>query len=172
MKRFIVLIALVAGIPIGGFLVGSYIQADYENQWKTVVAKEAGQKGLEAVRTGQLSLATICSDPEGGLESACQTYRNVALLQNASIIALLAGLGLLLIIFLGARLAASNRSLLLTLFSPGIKAVMIALFACDVPAVSLAVSASAVNTNAKTIKSTKLSALFIFCLLIFSISAY
>jgi Zn-dependent protease with chaperone function len=128
MKRILLLIALVAGIPVGGYLAGIYVEGDFQKQWADLIAKEFGDKGIAAVESGQLSLERFCAEPEAATESACQTYSHVQLLQDASILALVAGLGLLLAIFLGARIASSNRSLLLTVFSPGIKAVLLALF--------------------------------------------
>ena len=128
MKRFLLLIALVAAIPIGGYLVGIYVESDFKKQWANLIAKEFGEKGLDALKTGQLSLERVCGEPQAATESICQTYGYVQLLQNASILAFVAGLALLLAIFLGARLASSNRTLLLTVFSPGIKAVLLALF--------------------------------------------
>ena len=128
MKRILLLIALVTAIPVGGFLAGIYVASDFQKQWANLIAKEYGEKGLAALKTGQLSLERFCGDPQAATESACQTYGYVQLLQNASVLAFIAGLALLLAIFLGARLASSNRTLLLTVFSPGIKAVLLALF--------------------------------------------
>lgn len=128
MKRFLLLIALVTAIPIGGFLVGIYVESDIKKQWANLIAKELGETGLDALKTGQLSLEQFCGEPQTATESVCQTYGYVQLLQNASILAFFAGLALLLAIFLGAHLASSNRTLLLTVFSPGIKAVLLALF--------------------------------------------
>jgi Zn-dependent protease with chaperone function len=129
MKRILLLIALVAAIPVGGYLAGVYVESDFEKQWAELVAKELGDKGIEAVKTGLLSLNRFCSDPQAAAESACQTYANVRLLKNSSVLALIAGLGLLLVIFLGARVASSSRILLLNVFAPGIKFVLLALFA-------------------------------------------
>jgi len=127
MKRILLLIALVAAIPVGGFLVGIYVESDFQKQWANLIAKEYGVMGLAALKTGQLSLDRFCT-AEAATWSVCQTYGHVQLLQNASVFALIAGLALLLAIFLGARLASSNRTLLLTVFSPGIKVVLLALF--------------------------------------------
>jgi len=128
MKRILFLIGLVAVIPICGYLVGAYIEYDYQKQWSALVAKELGSKGLEAVESGQLTLQRFCGEPETANEAACQTYRNVILLQKGSVVALLAGLALLLAIFLAARFSSSSRTLLVNVFSPGIKFVLVILF--------------------------------------------
>lgn len=128
MKRILLLIGLVAVIPICGYLVSVYVEYDYQKQWSNLVAKEFGEKGLEAVASGRLTLQRFCADPEVANEAACQTYKSVLLLRNASIVALVAGLALLLVIFLAARLSAASRVLLVNVFSPGIKAVLVILF--------------------------------------------
>ena len=128
MKRILLLIGLVAVIPICGYLIGSYLVYDYEKEWSNLLAKEYGSKGIEAVASGQLTLQRFC-ETEGANQAACQTYKSVLLLQNASVVALLTGLALLLTIFLAARLAASSRVLLVNVFSPGIKVVLLVLFA-------------------------------------------
>src|SRR5574341_1510845 len=120
MKRILMLISFVTAIPLGGYLAGAYVKSDFNEQWARLVAKELGDKGLEAVKSGRFSLERFCSDPQAAIESSCQTYNSVLLLQNASALALIAGLGLLLAIFLGARFASSSRLLLLHIFSPGI----------------------------------------------------
>lgn len=128
MKRILLLIGLVTVIPICGYLVSVYVEYDYQKQWSNLVAKEFGEKGLEAIASGQLTLQRFCADPEVANEAACQTYKNVLLLRSASIVALVAGLALLLVIFLAARLSATSRALLVNVFSPGIKAVLVILF--------------------------------------------
>lgn len=128
MKRMLLLILLVAGIPVGGYLAGLYVESDFQKQWSDAVAKQLGDKGIDAIQTGQLTLERFCAAPEVATKSACQTFSNAQLLQSISVCAIVAGLALLLTIFLGARLASLNRSLLLAVFSPGIKAVLFALF--------------------------------------------
>lgn len=128
MKRILVLIGLVAIIPICGYLIGAYIEYDYQKQWSDLLAKELGSKELGAVESGQLTLQRFCGEPETVNEAACQTYRNVILLQNASVVALITGLALLLAIFLAARFSSSSRILLVNVFSPGIKIVLFILF--------------------------------------------
>lgn len=128
MKQKLILIALIGVIPFVGYLVGLYVQSDFEGQWLKVVQKELGAKGEAAVKSGQLSLNWYCATPGGSKEGACDTYHNVLLLQDASIWALIAGFTLLIAIFAAARFASANRNLLVALFSPGIKLVLFVLF--------------------------------------------
>ncbi len=128
MKQKLILIALIGVIPFVGYLVGLYVQSDFEGQWFRLVQKELGAKGEAAVKSGQLSLNWFCATPDGMSESACDTYHNVLLLQNASIWALVIGFALLIVIYAAARLASANRNLLVALFSPGIKLVLLVLF--------------------------------------------
>lgn len=128
MKQKLILIALIGVIPFVGYLVGLYVQSDFEGQWFRLVQKELGAKGEAAVKSGQLSLNWFCATPDGMKESACDTYHNVLLLQNASIGALVTGFALLILIYAAARIASANRNLLVALFSPGIKLVLFVLF--------------------------------------------
>jgi Zn-dependent protease with chaperone function len=127
-KRFLLLIALIAAVPLGGYLAGAYAKSDFQKQWAELVVKQFGDRAITALEAGQLTLERFCSDPQVATESACRTYSDVQLLQQASLVSIAAGLSLLLVIFLGARVASSSRSLLLTVFSPGMKAVLLALF--------------------------------------------
>ena len=128
MKQKLILIALIVVIPLVGYLVGLYVQSYFEGQWLRLVQKELGAKGEAALRSGHLSLNRFCATSEGLKEGACDTFHKVLLLQDASIWALVAGFALLIVIYAAARLASTNRNLLVALFSPGIKLVLLVLF--------------------------------------------
>lgn len=128
MRQKIILFALVGAIPVLGYLIGLYIQSDYEAQWLTVVRKELGSEGVAAVSSGLLSLQRFCNNPKAANESACTDYHSVLLLQYASVGAFIVGFGLLAAIYAAARVAASNRNLLVSLFAPGIKIILLVLF--------------------------------------------
>ena len=128
MKRLLILIGLVAVIPICGYLIGSYIINDYDNQFINLVSKELGSKGTDAITSGRLSLQQLCESKDDALNDYCVRYNNVQVLQKASLAALLTGLALLLIIFLAARICAFSRVLLVNIFSSGIKVVLLTLF--------------------------------------------
>lgn len=128
MKRFLMLIALVGILPLAGYFAGVYVEADYDKQWLELVKKEIGPEAIAIVKTGQLSLKQFCENPKVSKEDACRTYQNVQLLKIVSVYTLIVGLTLLLLIYIAARLASSNRTLLLHLFSPGINAVLFTLF--------------------------------------------
>lgn len=125
----LLLAALIGIIPFVGYLVGSYVRWDFEGQWLEVVQRNLGAKGEAAVRSGEFTLNGYCASPDGSTESACSTYHNVLLLQDASIWALVVGTALIVTIIAAARFASRNRNLLVTLFSPGIKLVLFVLFA-------------------------------------------
>lgn len=129
MKRTMAVIALIGMIPLAGWLVGFFVQSKLDGQWAEVVHRELGEKGVTAVKSGQLSLKRYCSTADGLQESACDTYNHVLALQQTSVIAALVGVALLLVIFAAARLASSNRNLLVALFAPGLKLVLFVLFA-------------------------------------------
>jgi Zn-dependent protease with chaperone function len=129
MKNFLLLIVFIGAIPVGGYIAGTYVELDLQNQWAEFIIKEFGSNGLEAIKTGQLSIERFCAEPDAAGSSLCQTYSYVRLLKSTSVVVLMAGLGLLFTIFLGVRIASSSRSLLFNLFSPGIKIVLLGLFA-------------------------------------------
>jgi Zn-dependent protease with chaperone function len=128
MKRIIILISLVSVIPVCGYLIGSYIEYDFRTQWIALVGKELGDKGIAEIKSGRLALEIYCDDPESVNDKACQTFKNIILLKDASAFALFAGLALVLTIFLAARLSASSRELLYRIFTPGVKISLIILF--------------------------------------------
>lgn len=129
MRRTVAVIALIGMIPLAGWLVGSFMQWRLDRQWAEVVHRELGESGSAAVKSGRLTLKWYCSTPDGLQEGACGTYSSVLFLQRASFVAALTGLALLLAIVIAARLASSNRNLLVTLFAPGLKLVLFVLFA-------------------------------------------
>lgn len=129
MKKKLGLLVLIAMIPLAGYFIALFVQSRFEAQWLNVVQRDLGARGEAAVKSGQLSLDRYCASSEGSRESACQTYQNVQLLQNASVASLIVGFGLLVAIVVAARLASANRGLLVALFSPGIKVVLFVLFA-------------------------------------------
>jgi len=129
MRRTVAVIALIGMIPLAGWLVGSFIQWKFDREWAQAVHRELGEKGLDAVRAGRLTLSWYCSTPDGRQEGACGTYSSVLVLQKASFVTAVVGLALLLVIVMAARLASSNRNLLVTLFAPGLKLVLFVLFA-------------------------------------------
>ena len=123
------LFALIAMIPVLGFAVGRYVEWKHENAWLSHVQRQLGERGAEAVRSGQLTLARYCASGEGQGDEACGTYDNIQLLQSVSIWSLVVGFGLLIAIVVAARLASKDRDLLVTLFSPGVSFVLAVLAA-------------------------------------------
>lgn len=128
MKRLIALVCMIAVIPVVGILISMYVKHDFENQFATAVIRQFGEKGAAAIRDGQATLANYCASPDGIDEAVCGTYAQVSLLGSISTVALGVGFALLIGIYLAARVAASNRRVLLAVFSPGIKVVLVVLF--------------------------------------------
>lgn len=128
MKQLAQLIAFVVAIPLFGMAVGGYIRSDFQKEWLRVVTKEAGEKGVAAVRDGSLSLDAVCKKADSGMRSACDTYENVSLLLAAGFWCLLVGLSLIAGIYLAARLVGANRALLVAVFSPGLRFILLILF--------------------------------------------
>lgn len=129
MKRKFVLIALIGLIPLVGYVIALVVQSRFDAQWLKVVQRDLGARGEAAVKSGELSLNWYCASPEGLSESGCHTLQNVLLLRDASVAALIVGFALLAAIVVAARLASANRGLLVAVFAPGIKLVLLVLFA-------------------------------------------
>jgi len=128
MKRLIALVCMVAVIPVVGILISMYVKHDFENQFEAAVIRQFGEKGAAAIRDGQATLANYCASPDGIDEAVCGTYAQVGLLGSISTVALGVGFALLIGIYLAAKVAATNRRVLLAVFSPGTKVVLVVLF--------------------------------------------
>lgn len=113
MARILRLIILVAAIPLAGWLVSTYIDNTLQDRWVHV--------------EGKVTFQEYCGTVPGSRSALCQGHRSVQLLQKASIGALGVGLGLLIFIFIAARIASANRSVLLFSFSPAMKFVLLVL---------------------------------------------
>ena len=136
MRRLIALVCMVGVIPVLGVLISMYIKHDFENQFEAAVIRQFGEKGAAAIRDGQASVANYCASRDGIDEAGCGTYAQVGLLGSISTVALGAGFALLIGIYVAARVAASNRRVLLAVFSPGIKVVLVVLFGLIITPVS------------------------------------
>ncbi len=129
MKRLIFVVIVVAAIPLGAWLAGTGVESHFRKQWSKQVEKQFGAQGLAAIASGKLSLDRFCSESRTSGEAVCRTFKNVLMLKTASLCAFLAGIALVIGISLAARFASFNRTLLLNIFTPGMKIVLVVLFA-------------------------------------------
>jgi len=74
----------MAAISICGYLVRIYGGYDFQKQWLNLIATQFGNKGLEAVASGRLTLRHFCEEPGVAGEAACQKFELVLLLQNST----------------------------------------------------------------------------------------
>src|SRR4051794_25910569 len=130
MKRLIGLILLLAAIPICGYLASMFVHWTYETQWVEAFERHADPGDAAKARAmAPAALRSYCSSPDELNQDVCSTYHNAGWLRTISIAVLIAGFALLASIWLAAKLAANDRNLLLKTFAPGMKAVLIVLFA-------------------------------------------
>ena len=129
MKRFIGLVLLLAAIPICGYLSSWFVTAHYETQWTEAVERSAASDVDKLRNATPGALQSYCDSADEENRDACATYEHATLLRIASVVMLVAGFALLAAIFVAARLAARNRDLLLSIFAPGMRIVLIVLFA-------------------------------------------
>lgn len=128
MKQFFALILFVAGIPVFGLAVGGYIRYDYQKQWLSLATEKFGEKSAALTKHGGLSLDAVCQKPDPYTRRMCRNFNHVSLLFDSSFWCLIVGLSLIGGIYLAAKLAGSNRALLVTVFSPGLRLVLLILF--------------------------------------------
>jgi Zn-dependent protease with chaperone function len=130
MKRLIGLILLLAAIPVGGYLSGAFATWKFERDWAEAVTRYNDRDSVERAKAlAPAAVRAYCEAPDERDNDACAVYANAGWLRTASVAVFAAGFTLLAAIFLAARLAAHSRKLLLRLFAPGTKAVLIILFA-------------------------------------------
>jgi Zn-dependent protease with chaperone function len=130
MKRLIGLILLLAAIPICGYLSGMFVTSQLEGQWVDAVERYNDHSNAAAARAiAPTALRSYCDSPDQRDDEACAAYTNAGWLRTASIAVLIAGFALLAAIYAAAKFASRDRNLLLKTFAPGMKAVLIVLFA-------------------------------------------
>lgn len=129
MRQLAVLIAFVAAIPVVGLAVSGYIRHDFEKGFREAVVQHHGEKGAAAIASGQLTVSSFCAQAPAEARKSCDSYENISILFYAAAWTLLVGLSLIGGIYLAARYAGASRALLVAVFSPGLKFVLVMLFA-------------------------------------------
>lgn len=112
--KLVVTILMVAVIPVVGWLLGYFSELNLQQQFVKAVNRQFGAAGLEQLN----SLRVFCDATGSAQESICTRLEHISWLQSASVAALVAGILLLLAIILAAKKAATDRQLLLRVFSP------------------------------------------------------
>ena len=126
MKRFAFLLLLVLAIPVLGSLVASFAKARSERVWFDLVKEKWGEEIAKKATAGPFSLEKIAQKPEYAKDT--ESYNNVLILRKGSLATIAAGIMLLLLIAIAGALAPLHRRLLLLLFAPGLKVVLLLLF--------------------------------------------
>jgi Zn-dependent protease with chaperone function len=118
MIRRVWLFSLILGVPLFGFAVSEGIQAHLNSELRLAMRQQ--YPDLDPSIVAQLSFDQICETPNPELHSLCSTNRNLNLMSAAAVWAGSIGLILLLMIRIAGSVAQTNRSLLLSLFTPGL----------------------------------------------------
>jgi len=129
MKRFGVLLLIVMAIPAFGLIVGSFAKYRAEQKYIAWVKQTYGEVMGQAATNGKITLESISEKTELANDDFVQNYNYVRLLRKTSAITILAGIALPFLILVAGWLASLNRRLLLVLFAPGLKVVLLVLFA-------------------------------------------
>lgn len=129
MKRFGLLLLIILAIPAFGLLVGSFAKFQSESKYFDMVKEKWGEEVAKNATVGEFSLEKVSQRSELANDAFVQNYNHVRLLQKGSLATLVIGLFLPLIIFVASLFAALHRRILLLLFAPGLKVVLVILFA-------------------------------------------
>ncbi len=128
MKRFALLLLIVITIPMVGALIGTFAKYRSESTYYELIKEKWGEIDAKEMVEGKLSLEHVSNLPEFANDSFIENYTNVRMLQKGSLATIAVGLLLSLIILFAGLLASIHRRLLLLLFSPGLKLVLLVLF--------------------------------------------
>jgi Zn-dependent protease with chaperone function len=112
------LLSLILAVPLFGFAVSEGIQAHLNSELRSAMRQQ--YPDLDPGSVAQLSFDQVCETPNPKLHSSCSRNRNLNLMSAAAVWAAGIGLILLVVIRFAGSAAKTNRSLLLSLFEPGL----------------------------------------------------
>lgn len=113
------LLGLILAIPLLGFGVSSAIRASYNSDLRAAAAKQVPD--FDPAKLARFTVSRLCETNSGPeIAALCETDWYLGLLSRASVGSAAVGLGLLVVIALAGAAAQRNRTLLLTLFRPGL----------------------------------------------------
>jgi Zn-dependent protease with chaperone function len=133
------LYVLILGVPLITFLISIGIQSYLNSNLRENIRKHYPDADPE--RIASLTVDDLCRNAKSSLGKLCSANAFLKIMQYASIAVGLIGLGLLAVVRLAGLLARENRKLLLTLFKPGLYAVLVALILLILAHGALVVSA-------------------------------
>lgn len=111
-------VAILLVVPVVVFLVAVYVQREYEATWQAVLARE--YPSVSAAQRQQLTLKSLCADPELAGETMCSDLAKVRLLRQGAVVGAVLGIALLLGIRWAGQAGVEDRTVLLRLFRPGL----------------------------------------------------
>jgi Zn-dependent protease with chaperone function len=143
MTKNLLLFCILLVIPIFGLAAGEGLHIYFEAKFADALQSQSNPTG-KSVDESPISSTTLhsaCAIPDfrSTAEDLCGTYDNILLMRESSICLAAAGLILIFGIWVCARAARGNRRLLVALFAPGVKVVLILL--CAIIAVQGAIAA-------------------------------
>jgi len=114
------LFGMILGIPIIAFAVATGIQAHFNSELRAAIRQHYPDADPEKV--AGFTVDFLCKNTELSIsiKELCETNANLNLMRNTALGSAIAGLALLLIIYLGGLSARNRRRLLLSLFKPGL----------------------------------------------------
>ena len=126
MSNRILLFAILLVVPLFALGVRYLIDLTFESKWREAVLlqiPDIDQKKLDA-----MPLRRYCREvEEGRAMPVCSWYPAVQTMQRGSLIAIVAGLSLVVAIFLMGRFSRGSRNRLVLVFKPGLYLTLITL---------------------------------------------
>lgn len=130
--RFAKLLGLLCAIPVFGVVASYGLELHFASKWSSWIEQATAGNRQDLAFLRSVGFADLCGRTDvtlsGGLKESCSNLDDLIMLRWGSLIALLAGPGLIALIAGAARVARGRRRLLAAIFSPGLRIVVIALF--------------------------------------------
>jgi len=112
------LFVLLLAVPIVGLGVAVAIQAHLNSELRSALRREYPDASAE--RLAKITLTRVCEQSRADFPDLCETNDNLNLMKQGAIGAGIVGLLLLMLIRVAGTLARNNRSLLASIFKPGL----------------------------------------------------
>jgi len=118
MVRRLWLFGLILGVPIAGLLAAVVTTASMDRQVRAALREQVPDADPQTLAA--VTLVGLCEESRAELPELCGTSDNVELLLSGSVVTGMAGLAMVLTLWLMGVMARAGRSLLLYLFKPGL----------------------------------------------------
>lgn len=117
MKRLLIVALCLLLVPVIGVWIGQSVEAQYESQFASALAKNFGV-AEQVVKSSGATLAMLCQKEDEEFRSVCSYVDDIHLFQQGSLWALILGTTLIALILLSKYLVGESRQRLAAIFNP------------------------------------------------------